>query len=119
MMLDQIDVVGLQTFETGFQLALRNFFGAAVDLGHEKNLLPVSISQRVAHPDFAAAFVVIPTVVHKSDAAIDGGTNQANALVLGESGLRDVESPQADRGDCFSGASKGSIEHISLTGSWR
>src|ERR1035438_7835199 len=113
MMLHQVEVIRLKTFETGFDLPLRDFFGAAIDLRHEKNFLPVPIFQRLAHVHFAAPFVVVPTVVHEGNAAIDGGANQANALILAEPMLRDVETTHTNRGNRFSGASEWSIEHVS------
>src|SRR5580704_17877380 len=76
MMLHQIDVVCLKAFQTGFDLLLGNLFSAAINLCHEKNLLTISIFQGLSHPDFTLAFVIVPTVIHKCNAAIDSGTDQ-------------------------------------------
>ena len=48
--------------------------GAAVDLGHQKDLVAVVVLRQCpAHQFFAAAVVVVPTVVHEIDAAVDAG----------------------------------------------
>src|SRR5262249_22774396 len=45
--------------------------GAAVEFGHQEDLLPVAIAQGVAHSPLRLAVDVVPAVVHESDAAID------------------------------------------------
>jgi hypothetical protein len=36
--------------------------------------LPITIAESLAHPDLADTAVVVPAVIHKSDAAIDSCT---------------------------------------------
>ena len=55
-------------------------FGAAVDLGHQEDLLAVAVAQGLAHADFADAVVIVPAVVHEGDAAVDGGADDLDAL---------------------------------------
>src|SRR6201999_636552 len=82
-------------------------FGAPVDFGHQENLVAITIAQRLAHAGFAGAIaiVVIPTVVHESQAAINGRAHDANAfrLILD---LADVRAAQADAGNFFAGAAE-------------
>src|SRR5882672_11867767 len=44
VVLDQVDAVGLKSAERLIQLSRRLFFRPAVDLGHEEDLLPVSVA---------------------------------------------------------------------------
>ncbi len=54
---------------------------SAIDLGHQKGFLAITIAQRSAHSNFAFSVVVVPAVVEKIDSFIDPGANDANALV--------------------------------------
>ena len=117
VVLDEINVIGLQAFEAGFDLAFGSLFGAAIDFRHQKNFLAIAVFQSFAHEDFALAFVVVPTVVHEGDAAIDGGADELNALVVGESVFRDMKTAHPDRGNFLAGASERAIEHVALAGS--
>src|ERR1022692_1342246 len=103
MMLHQIDVVCLEAFQTSFDLPLRNLFSAAINFCHQKYLLTISVFQGLTHPHFTLAFVVVPTVIHERNAAINGGAHQADALVLGEPMLRNMEPPHPNGGDPLSG----------------
>ena len=60
VVLDQVKMVGLQALQRFIDLFGRFFFGAAIELRHQENFLPVAILQRFAHADFALAFVVVP-----------------------------------------------------------
>ena len=62
----------------------------AVDLGHQEDLLPVTVLKRFAHSRFAHAFVVVPAVIHEGDAAIDSLADEANRILLSEPGLPDM-----------------------------
>ena len=96
-----------------------SFFGAAIDFCHEKKFLAISIFQGFAHQDFALALVVVPTVVHERDAAIDGGANERDALFVGEAVFGDVKSSHADGGNVFAGASESAVEHVSFASAGR
>jgi hypothetical protein len=55
---------------------------ARVDLSHEEHPLAVAVAQGLTHAQLTAALVVIPTVVHKRDAPVDGPSNQGDAVLL-------------------------------------
>src|SRR5207237_5949886 len=80
--LHEIDMVGLQPLQGFVYLPRCGCFGPAINLGHEKDLLAVTVEQRFAHADFTAAVVVVPGVVHEVYPAIDGGADDAEALLL-------------------------------------
>src|SRR5437016_3861995 len=82
MVLHQIHVIGLQSLERFVDLLGSSLFRAAIDLGHEENFFPVPVAQRLAHADLASSVMVIPGVVHKSDAMIDRAPDDTNALLL-------------------------------------
>src|SRR5262249_20127325 len=69
-----------------------------------------------AHFDFAlsVAIVVVPGIVHKGEATIDSGADDAD----GESffSLADVRSAQANHGNILSGLAELAVEHVALAG---
>ena len=81
MKLQKIDHVRLQAYQRLLNLPGGGVLISAVDLCHQKDLLPVTIAKRLAHSDFADTAVVIPAVIHKSDTAINCGAKQADALI--------------------------------------
>src|SRR5215207_1921003 len=54
MMLEQIDTVRLQPFEGILDLLGGLFSCSAVNFGHQKDLLPIPVLERLAHADLAA-----------------------------------------------------------------
>ena len=82
MMLHEIDAVHLETPERFFELGVRRFGGAAVDLGHHKGSLAISFAQRFAQAFLARALVIVPGVIHKRDAVVDRGADDANGQRL-------------------------------------
>src|ERR1700686_415514 len=118
-MLYQIDVIGLQAFQRSLDLPRRDLFGATIDFGHQKHLLAVAIFQGLAHAQLALAFVVVPAVVHECDTAINAGSDQANAVVVGERSMPEMKSTHPNRGDPLPGAAQRAIQHVSLAGSGR
>ena len=81
------------------------FLRLPVDLGHEERLLTVAVAQCLAHADFAPAVVVVPAVVEEGDAAVEGGADDADALLL--IGLHaEVVAAEADHGDFLAGAAE-------------
>jgi hypothetical protein len=84
---------------------------SAIDLCHQEHLLPVTIAERLAHPNLADAAVVIPAVIHEGDTAIDCGSKQADALV-GVLLFPDVVAAQADRRNTFARAAELPINHV-------
>src|SRR5665811_2196876 len=119
MMLYQIDMVCLEAFQTCFDLPPSNLFSAAINFCHQKYLLTISVFQGLTHPHFTLAFVVVPTVIHERNAAINGGAHQADALVVGEPMLRNMEPTHPNGGDPLSGASERTVKHVALSGSCR
>jgi hypothetical protein len=78
--LDQIDHISLQPPERLLQLKVVSLFGSAIHLGHQKNLAAIAVAQCLTHADFTNSVVVVPTVVHEGDAAIDRGSHQAHTF---------------------------------------
>src|SRR6267378_4467457 len=109
VVLDQVDAVGLKSAERRIQLSHRLFFRPSVDLGHQENLVPVSVAQRFSHSDLARAAVVVPGVVHEVDATIDRAPNDSKAELLVYGRQAEVPAPESDRGHSFSGASKNAV----------
>ena len=60
VMLHQIDAIGLQTAQRLVELPRRLAFRAAVDLGHQEDLVAIAVAERLAHADLAGAVVVVP-----------------------------------------------------------
>ena len=81
-MLDQIDVVDTEATQRFVELFARLLPGSSIDLGHHKRPLAVAVTQRLANAFFTRAIVVVPGVVEEVNAAIEGGTNDANCQLL-------------------------------------
>src|ERR1035437_9386023 len=113
--LHEVDVVGLQPLERFVDLAGGGLLCASVKLGHEEDLLAVAVAQRLAHPDLAFAVVVVPAVVHESDAAVDGGADELDAILL-LFHEADMVATEAERGNAFAGTSERTVEHVALAG---
>ena len=111
MELHEVDDAGAEPVQRLIDLQRGGFGVAAVDLGHEEDALPVAILESLAHADLAGPGVVIPAVVEEGDAAVDGGADEADAL-LGIGLLADVEAAEADGGDAFAGAAELAIDHV-------
>jgi hypothetical protein len=105
--LPEVEVVGLEAAEGFVELLQRGFFGAAVDFGHEENFFAVAVAKGFAHAGLACAVavVVIPTVVHEGEAAIDGGADDAEAFGF-VFDFADVRAAEADAGDALAGAAE-------------
>src|SRR5258708_29288679 len=73
MELQEINYVCLQTSQRLLNLSGSRVLIPAIDLCHQQDLLPVTIAERLAHPDLADAAVIIPAVIHEGDTAIDCG----------------------------------------------
>src|SRR5256885_1688747 len=102
-MLNQIDAVGLQPLQRRVDLLRRFLERPAIDLRHEKDLLAQAAAERLPHANFAGAFVVIPAVVEKVDAAIDGSPNDPDAERLIDMLERQMPSAKADRRHALAG----------------
>ena len=84
MNLHQVDVVCLQPGQGLLQLLLSRGAGASVDLGHQESLLAIAIREGFAHALFAGAVVIVPAVVEKIDAPIQGGADDAKSFLFGD-----------------------------------
>ena len=93
--LHEIDPVGLEALERLVDLPRRGLALAAVDLRHEEDAVAVAVAERPPHPPLALAVVVVPAVVEERDAAVHGGADDPDALLVG--GLdAHVASAEAD-----------------------
>src|SRR5215211_4533894 len=82
MVLDQVDMIGLQALKRFVQLFCRILLSAAVDLCHQESSLAVSVTKSFSHADFTRPLVVVPTIVHEVNAAIDCASNYAHTQLL-------------------------------------
>ena len=114
MVLEQVEVVGLQALEALVDLLRGGGAGASVDLGHQEDAFPVTVAQRPAHAFLAFAVAVVPGVVHEVDAPVDGGADDAHALVL--VGFADVRAADADERDGRARAAERTVDHVALAG---
>src|SRR5581483_1894814 len=114
VMLDEVDVVGLQTAEGFVELFGGFLFGSAVNFGHEEDLVAVTIAERLAEAGLTEAVVVVPGIVHEGYAAIDGGADDPEAERFVHLLESEVPSTQADGGDFLSGAAKLAVEHVGM-----
>ena len=60
VVLDQVDAVRFQSFERFIDLLRSLLLGAAVDLGHQENSIPITFLEGLAHPDLTLTLVVVP-----------------------------------------------------------
>ena len=111
VMLHEIDVIGLEPLQGLVDLQGRLLPRAAVDLGHQKDLRAIAVAQGLAHADFALAAVIVPRVVQKVDAVVDGRADDADA-VLDVLLHADVIAAQADQRDTLARAAQGPIAHV-------
>ena len=111
MKLHQVDVVGLEPPQRFVDLTRRGGLGPAVDLGHEEDLVPVPVFERLAHADFADPVVVVPTVVQEGDSMVDGSADQLSGLLLLERWNADVKAAESDGRYPFPGAAQCAIDH--------
>src|ERR1700690_2196761 len=80
MELEQINSIRLQPAQRFIELGYGGSFGSAIDLGHQKGLLAITVTQRLAHANLALSAVVIPAVVEKIDAFVNPCPDNADAL---------------------------------------
>src|SRR5438128_747400 len=83
-MLHEIDAIGLQPLERLVELPHRFGVRSSVNLRHQKDLLPVAITERFSHARLARAVVVVPAVVQEVDATIDLYSDDPEAELLVE-----------------------------------
>src|SRR5439155_9367643 len=76
--------------------------------------LPVAVFQRLAHPRFARALVVVPAVVEKREAAIERAADDFDAQLFGHTRQADVPASQPNCRNTLTGAAKRSVRHVEL-----
>src|SRR4051812_40551563 len=81
MHLQQIHVISLQPAQRLVDLLRGSLAGTSIDLRHQKRLVAVAVAQRLTHPDFTLAAVVVPAVVEKVDALIERRPDDSDALL--------------------------------------
>jgi len=104
--LKQVNVVGLQPLERLVDLFGRGLGVAAIDLGHEEDLLAIAVAQRLAHAYFTVAVVVVPAVVHEGDAVVDRSANDLDGLSL--TGIADVIAAETEHRHWLAGMAQSS-----------
>ena len=95
-MLHEINVVHLQPLERLIQLLRCFLLRASVDLGHQENLLAIAVAEGFAHPPFTLTVVVVPTVVHEVDTAIDCIAHNAQAEFFRNVLEAEMPTPNSD-----------------------
>src|ERR1700683_3098487 len=108
--LQQVEVVGLQTAKGLFDLLRGRFFGVAVDFGHQEGLVAITIEQRFAHAYFTLAIIVVPAVIEEINSAIERGTDDTNAFLLGRLPAH-MPTTEADARNLLAGAAQGAIRN--------
>jgi hypothetical protein len=111
VILNQIDVIRLETLQRFVNLPRRRVFRPAVEFGHQKYLLPVTIAQRRTHPLLALTEIIIPAVIHEVDAAIDGAPNNPDRH-FGIGRMAEVIAAQSDRRHVLFCFPESSINHV-------
>ena len=82
MMLHQVYIIDLQSFQRLVDLLLGRLERATIDLAHQKNFFAVAVLECHAHANLAAPIVIIPAVIHEIDSAIDGTTDYLDTFLL-------------------------------------
>src|SRR3989442_9684747 len=114
VVLHEIDAIGPQPLERLIELPRRFRVRLAVDLRHQKDLLPVAIPERISHAGLARAVVVVPAVVQKVDTTVDGRSNDPEAELLVDPFQSEMPASKADRGDSFSCPAQRAVRNYGL-----
>ena len=113
MELQQVDGLGLQPSHRFFKLLICSFGGMGVDFGHQEDFIAVAVLQRFPHSDFTGAFVVIPAIVHESNAVINGIAHYPDTFIFAYPGA-DVKSAQTDSGHFLTGAAQDAQRYFGI-----
>ena len=94
--LPEIEIIGAQTLQRFLELTHRDFRVTSMraHLGHQKDHI-APVVDGLPHTLFALAFVILPGVVKKVDAGLNGFVNDADGLG-GALGLSEVIAAQTD-----------------------
>jgi len=88
-------------------------FVPPINFRHQKDFVAITVTERLPHPYLTHAIVVIPAVVHKVDAIINGGPDDPDALFFVLL-LADVVAPQPDKRYFLTRASERAVGHLLL-----
>ena len=86
MNLDQVDMVRLEPGQGLLQLLLSRGAGASVELCHQESFVAIAVGEGFPHALLAGAVVVVPAVIEKINAPIQGGADDAKGLLFGDVG---------------------------------
>src|ERR1700676_64120 len=81
MELKQVNSICLQPAQRFIELGCSSSLVPAVDLGHQKGFLAITVAQRLAHSNLALSAVIVPAVIEEIYSLIDSRPNNANALL--------------------------------------
>jgi hypothetical protein len=112
--LHQVDVVGLEASQRLVDLFGRFLLRSAVHLGHKKRAVAIAVFERLAHADFTLSLVIIPTVVEKSDAAVNRSSYDSYALVC-VADQAEVKAAHADGRYLLGGSPERAVRNITVT----
>src|SRR5579859_6873410 len=116
--LNQIDNVGLETYEALIDLFRRGVGVVAIDFRHEKDALAITVAEGVPHLDLGLAERVVPAIIHERDAGVDRGSDDPERL--GRTGCaHDVRSAESDCTYLLTGLAQHSIFHCCRSSSIR
>ena len=102
--LPEINVVGLEAAQAFFEIALAAGVVALAVLGHQEDLLAVTVGgEGVAHDFLGATVVIVPSVVEEVDALIDRAVHDAVGFLL-VLDRADVPAAEANDRDLLVGA---------------
>ena len=110
-MLYEIDTIDSETLQRLIELPGRFLLRTAVNFGHEKCFLAISVAECFPHADLAGPFVVVPAVIEKIDTPINCRADDLNGEPLIHMLETQMPAPDSDSGNFLAGASELSINH--------
>ena len=78
-----------------------------------KNLVAVTVLERLARAQFAGAEVVVPRIVHERDPPVDCAAHQLDRFLL-SGNFPEVKSAHANEGNHHARVAEGTIDHVAL-----
>jgi hypothetical protein len=114
MVLHEVDTVDAKATKRFVQLSCGFGLRSAIDLRHHERFLAVAVLQRATHPDLARTVVVVPAVVEKIHAAVDGLANDAYTQRFIDMRETQVPSTETDRRYPFARSTQDPIRHFSI-----
>ena len=81
VILHEVDSFCLEAFQGLLDLSRRSRFGPAVKFRHQEDLLAITVTKRFSHAALAFAVVIIPTVVHERNTAVDRAADNPDSFL--------------------------------------